>query len=198
MSLPVFPSLPGITFPVKQAAQWAGTKHDSLSGKRVRISYYSYPKYAFELVINFLRTDANLLEWQTLLGFVNQLNGGTGAFLYDNPNDDTATNQAFGTGDGVTTTFQLVRKLGGFVEPVFFPDQPITTVSVGGTPTSAYTVSDTGSIVFNTAPAADAALTWTGTFKWLCRFDDDAWEFENFAVKLFEMKSLKFSTEKLV
>lgn len=198
MSLAIFPSLPGITFPVKRGVVWSSTKHESLSGKRVRVSYFSYPIYNYEVAFNFLRTAAAFLEWQTLAGFINSLNGGTGAFLYNDVNDNTATNQVFGTGDGVTTTFQLVRTLGAFVEPVFFPDQPITTVAINGTPTGAYTVSSTGSIVFVSPPAASASLTWTGTFKWICRFDDDLWGFENFASALFELKSLKFSTEKLV
>jgi uncharacterized protein (TIGR02217 family) len=198
VSLPVFPSLPGITFPVKRAAVWSSTKHESLSGKRVRISYYSYPLYQFEVAFNFLRSAAAYLEWQQLAGFINQLTGGTGAFLFQDPNDYQATAQTFGIGDGVTTTFQLVRSLGGFVEPVFAPDSPITTIAINGTPTGAYTVSSTGSIVFNTAPSNGAALTWTGTFKWVCRFDDDAWGFENFALNLFELKALKFSSEKLV
>lgn len=198
MALPVFPTLPGITFPVKRSVIWMGTKHDSLSGKRVRTSYFSYPGYQYELAFNFLRTDANLLEWQTLAGFINQVNGGTSPFLYNDTNDNSATAQSFGTGDGTTTTFQLVRLLGGFVEPVFAPDSPIPTVAINGTPTAAYTVSATGSIVFNVAPAAAATLTWTGTFKWVCRFDDDQYGFENFASKLFELKALKFSSEKLV
>lgn len=198
MSLPVFPTLPGITFPVKRSIKWSSTKHESLSGKRVRISYFSYPIYAYELPFNFLRTASAFLEWQTLAGFINELLGGTQAFLYQDPNDFQVTTQVFGTGDGVTTTFQLVRSLGNFVEPVFAPQTPITTVAINGTPTSAYTVSTTGAIVFNTAPSAAANLTWTGQFYWICRFDDDSWTFENFANLLFEMKSLKFSTEKLV
>jgi uncharacterized protein (TIGR02217 family) len=198
VALPVFPSLPGITFPAKRTIQWAGTRHESLSGKRVRISYYSYPIWLYEVKFNFLRSAASFLEWQNLVGFINQLNGATLAFLYQDINDYQATNQAFGVGDGVTTSFQLVRVLGGFVEPVFFPDTPIPTVAINGTPTAAYTVSSTGSIVFSSPPAAGATLTWTGTFKWLCRLDDDAWPFENFASLLFEMRSMKFSTEKLI
>ncbi len=198
MALQVFPSLPGITFPVKKTPVWAATKHDSLSGKRVRTSYYSFPGYKFELAFNFLRTDASLLEWQTLAGFINAMNGAAGAFLYNDITDNSATSQTFGVGDGTTTTFQLVRSLGTFTEPVFAPDSPIPTVAINGTPTIAYSVSSTGSIIFNSAPLVGQTLTWTGTFKWVCRFDDDEYGFENFATKLFELKSLKFSTEKLV
>jgi len=197
MAPPTFPSLPGITFPVKRTPQWSGAQNDSLSGKRVRTSYYSYPKWLYEVQFNFLRTAAAYLEWQQLAGFINQMNGQAGLFLYNDPNDNTASVQTFGTGDGSSTTFQLVRTLGSFIEPVFFPDTPIPTVRVNAVATGAYTVSTTGQIVFTVAPPNGATLDWTGTFKWGCRFDMDEFEFANFATQLFEMRSLKFSSEKL-
>ena len=201
MALPVFPSLPGITYPVKQSIKWSGSQHDALSGKRTRTSYMTYPIYVFDVPFNFLRTAATLLEWQQLAGFINALAGGTGLFLYNNVNDNTVTAQLFGQGDGTSTTFQLVRTLGSFTEPIFFPDLTaglVTQVTVGGVATVGYTVSATGQIVFNSAPALGATLTWTGTFKWPCRLDADLFDFENFMSGLFEMKSLKFSSEKLV
>lgn len=199
MTVPVFPSLPGITFPVKRGLKWSGTKHDALSGKRVRTSYFSFPIYQWEVVFNFLRTPAAFGEWQTLGGFINELLGGQGLFLYQDQNDESAgPNQVFGVGDGTTTTFRLVRSLGGFVEPVFFPDTPIPTVRVNGTPTSAYTFDSTNNVVFNTAPPAGQDVDWTGTFKWPCRMDSDPFDFNQFASGFFELKSLKFSSEKLV
>jgi len=199
MAPPVFPSLPGITYPVRRTSRWTGSAHDALSGKRTRTSFYSFPVYLYELPFNFLRTAAAFTEWQQLSGFINQLFGGSGLFLYNDVNDNSSgTNQSFGTGDAVTPTFQLVRSLGGFIEPVFFPDQPIPTVRVNGVATAAYTVSATGSIVFNSAPAGGATLDWTGTFKWPCRFDSETTDFDNFMSSLFELKALKFSTEKLV
>ena len=199
MAPPVFPSLPGITYPVRRSVKWAATMHDSLSGKRVRTSYYSFPIYQYEVAFNFLRTSAALLEWQQLVGFINALLGTQGLFLYQDTNDSSSgTNQVFGQGDGLTTTFRLVRSLGSFVEPIFFPDTPIPTVRVNGTPTAAYTLFGTNQIVFNVAPPAGQNVDWTGTFKWPCRFDNDPFDFDNFASGFFEAKSLKFSTEKLV
>jgi hypothetical protein len=196
MSPPIFPSLPGITFPVKRHPVWMGTKQDALSGKRVRTSYFSYPIYQFELTFNFLRSAAAYGEWQILAGFINQLAGSTGLFLYSDPNDSIVTAQSFGAGDGVSTNFQLVRGLGGFVEPVFFPNV-ITDIKVAGTPTVAYTLPGLGIVSFNSAPAFGAALTWDGTFYWPCRLDLDVFPFDNFMNQLFELKGLKFSSEKL-
>lgn len=194
MALSVFPALIGIAFPARRTVNWSGSRQDSLSGKRVRTSNFSYPTYSYELPINFLRGDA-VADWQALEGFLKQTYGPTSLWLYSDRNDSNAAAQEFGLGDGVTTAFQLVRTLGGFAEPVFFPT--ITSVTVAGVPTAAYTLSPTGQVIFNAPPAPAAVLQWTGTFYWGCRFDDDSTDFENFLLNFFRLKSLKFSTEKL-
>jgi hypothetical protein len=198
MSPPIFPALPGLAYPVKRTPKWSGSRQESLSGKKVRTSFFSYPIWAYTLPFNILRSGSAFLEWQQLAGFINAVNGGTGLWLYNDVNDNSATAQEFGVGDGVTSTFQLVRALGGFIEPVFFPNV-ITNIEIAGTPTSAYTqgASNPGAITFNSPPANGAALTWTGTFYWGCRFDDDAFDFENFYSQMMRLKALNFSTEKL-
>ena len=52
------------------------------------------------------------------MGFFLQLQGQFGTFLYTDPDDNTVTGQAFATGDGATTSFTMMRSLGGFLEPV--------------------------------------------------------------------------------
>lgn len=194
MTLPVFPSLVGLAWPVKWQPKWNYNKQDALSGARTRTSFMTYPIYDAEVTFNVLRFTQN--EWQQLQGFVNAANGGVGLWLYTNPDDSTAMNQQFGEGDGTSTSFQLVRSLGSFIEPVFFPNV-ISSVTVNGSPTSAYTVTATGQVVFDTAPVSGALLAWTGTFWWGCRFDDDTFGFENFLQYLWRNKSMKFSTEKI-
>ena len=199
MTLPVFPSvteLPGITYPVGYTLQWDTVKHDAISGKRVRYPNWTYPIHKYNLPISTLRTDAAIEEWQTLIGFINSVQGAAQLWAYEDPNDDSVTDQEFGVGDGTTTAFQLVRSLGGFTEPVFLVDQ-FPTIMVAGTPTVGYTLSAGGLITFNSAPASSAALTWSGTYKWGCRFDDDTTDMSQFVFNIFEAKALKFSTEKL-
>jgi uncharacterized protein (TIGR02217 family) len=205
MTLPVFPSLPGQDISIKRTARWTGTSQEALSGKRVRVTYASYPTYAYELKFNFLRAGAGYVitatEYQQLAAFINALYGGAGMFLFSDPNDNAVSAQSIGLGTGTATTYQLVRAQAGgsfsFVEPVFFPNV-ITNVQINGVSTSSYTLSATGAVIFNTAPALGATLTWTGTFYWGCRLDGDAWDFEQFMTQLFKLGSLKFSTEKLV
>jgi uncharacterized protein (TIGR02217 family) len=194
MALAVFPTLTNLAWPVKWSPRWSYNKQDALSGARTRTSYETYPTYDAEVAFNVLRFTDN--TWQQIQGFINAASGGVGLWLYNNPIDNTATSQSFGAGDGVSTSFQLVRTLGGFTEPVFFPNA-ISSIQVNGTPTGAYTVTDTGIIVFSSAPASSATLTWSGTYWWGCRFDDDVFGFENFMQYLLSMKSMKFSTEKI-
>ena len=181
----------------QRGPQWGGTKWESLNGKRTRTTWRTAPTYNYTVPFNVLRLNPAFLEFQTLVGFINELTGGTGLFLFLDPNDSVVVNQGFGAGDGSSTTFQLVRSLGGFVEPVYFPVTPTTQVAVAGTPTSAYAVSTYGSIIFDSPPANAAALTWTGSFRWGCRFDEDVFMFDNFMSQLMRSKAFKFSTEKL-
>jgi uncharacterized protein (TIGR02217 family) len=202
MTIPVFPSvtaLPGITFPVKSTVVWNTVKHEALSGKRIRLGNWTYPIRRWDLPISTLRTASNYLEWQTLIGFINSVLGAALVWAYSDPLDNAVVNQPFGEGDGTTTTFQLVRTLGGFAEPVFLAQFGATfpTVSVNGTPTQNYVISPTGLITFAAAPGAGAALTWSGSFWWPVRFDDDETDLSQFLVNIVEAKSLKFSSEKL-
>lgn len=55
---------------------------------------------------------------------------------------------------------------------------------------SDYTISASGLITFTAAPAAGAALTWTGSYYWRVRFNDDVTEFNNFLSQLWEAKKV--------
>jgi Conserved hypothetical protein 2217 (DUF2460) len=197
---PVFPSLTLMTFPRKRSPAWSAVPQESLSGKRTRYSLYSYPIWKYVLPISGLRTDAAHLEWQTFAGFVNSLNGTVGLFGYTDIVDNAVVGQSFGTGNGVATgPFPLVRTIGGFSEPIFLLNGA-PSIYVGGvlqTLTTNYTIDAYGNVTFTVPPANGAALTWTGSFYWPCRFDDDMIDMNMFVANIFEAQSIKFSTEKL-
>lgn len=117
MSALVFPSIPGMGFPVKTPI-WSTRKQAAVSGVETAISLMSYPRYKFAVPFELLRVTTAPSEFATLLGFFNQLRGGYDTFLYDDPSFDTATLAAFGTGNGTTTAFQLLVPNGGFNEVV--------------------------------------------------------------------------------
>jgi uncharacterized protein (TIGR02217 family) len=204
-SNPTFPVLPGLTVPVTRTPLWATLNQISLGGVDAPNQPWTYPRYRWTLTFEFLRQAAAFGELQSLMGFFNRMGGRYGVFQYDDPQDDTTVaDQAFGTGDGTTTTFQLVRTRGSFVEPVFAVNA-ITNLKVAGVAKSNpadYTVSNKGVVTFVVAPGAATALTWTGTYLWFCRFDKDDQDFDQNTVStaqggpLWAAKGLSFSSIK--
>lgn len=201
MTLPVFPSLVGVTYPVRRAPSWLTDTQRTVSGKRTALANYSYPVWNYELEYDVLRSDVTNAEWQTLLAFYNRNYGPANLWQFTDPDDGSVTAQSIGTGDGATTAFQLVRTMTGsganvFVEPVWAPTGT-PTIYVAGVHVTALTISTTGLVTFTTAPANGAALTWTGTYNWLCRFEGNTIDVSKFANQFWEAKKIAFSSEKL-
>lgn len=201
MTIQLFPTLSGIIYPTKKIPVWATDVQRSVSGRRTTLAWYSYPIYKFELGFSFLRQTTANKEWQELVAFYNTVNGMANLFRYNDPTDNTVTTGTFGTGDGSTVAFQLLRTITGsghtWNDPVFYPT--VTSIfdnAVLVNPLN-YTVGSTGIITFSVAPVAAHTLTWTGTFNWLVRFDEDSSTFEQFAQTFWENKSVKFSSEKI-
>jgi len=144
-----------------------------------------------------LRADSIRQELQQLMGFFNTMNGGFDDFLYLDPTDNLITSQVIGVGDGSTTLFPLIRNMGGWIEPIGqAASQP--TVSVGGVPNAAWSLVLPNLIQFETAPAiGDQILIENMQFYFVCTFDDDQQEFENFMYQMWLNKSVKFTSEKL-
>lgn len=188
-----FPTLPGISWPIKRTPVWSTAKLTAVSGRESRIPRRLFPLWKYELPYEMLRS-GSYAEFEQLVAHYNAVGGPSDAWLFNDLSDNTASAQAFGSGDGSTTTFQLVRSLGGFAEPVLAPT--ITSVKVAGVATSAYTLGSYGKLTFTTAPAAGAALLWSGTFTWMCRFDDDTLEFQQFMSGYWSAAAVTFTTIK--
>lgn len=193
MSNAVLPALVGLNYPVIKTPQWSTKVQTTVSGKETRLNLWSYPIWKYTLGYDVLRSDSVNLELQQLIAFYNARSGSYDDWLFNDPDDNTVTNQSFGTGDGTTTAFQLQRAYGGYVEPVRGINA-ISSVKVNGTTTAAYSVSATGLLTFTTAPAAGAALTWSGTYYWRVRFMDDQIDVNKFADQFWELKALKFTS----
>lgn len=198
MSDAVFPSLPGLKWNIKRANLWKTLKQESVSGKEMSVALMTYPNRRYSLAYEVLRAGAEA-ELQTLEGFFNLRQGSHDTFLYSDPDDSAVTDQSFGTGDGSTTVFYLARTRGGFTEPV----QALNgapTIKVAGvtkaTPAD-YSISATGVVTFTSAPANGAALTWTGSYYWRCKFLQDAAEFDQFLQDLWQLQRIEFRTVKI-
>lgn len=195
MSNLVLPSLPGQAWPRQRGTLYSTQVQASDSMRKWRIARAIYPVYKITLNYNVLRTADHI----TLRAFFEAHKGRGATFLFDDRDDrlqnDTATPQAFGVGNGTTRTWSLVRAQGGVVMPIG-RSNIISQVRVAGTATAAYTVDDFGFISFTTAPANGVVLDWTGTHYWRCAFDSDEFDSEEFLRGIYKSKSLKFVTEK--
>ena len=105
-----------------------------------------------------------------LVRFFNARSGPAQGFRFRDPfgcktaDDVTPLDQVIGTGDGVTTAFQLVLDDGSAVlKSVTRPVANTVRAAVDGVETSAFTVdSVTGILTFDTAPADGAAVAAEG------------------------------------
>jgi uncharacterized protein (TIGR02217 family) len=194
MSNAVFPTLPGLRFPVTRTPMWKTMVRTTPSNREYRATNITIPKYRISLGFEFLRARAALAEYQTLIGFFNARRGASESFVFSDPDDRTATTQIFGVGDGSTKTFQLVRGFGGFSEPVFALDGSASIYKDAVLQGSGYSISSTGVVTFTTAPASGVVLTWTGNFYWRVRFSRDDLDFEKFARDFFEAKKVELVT----
>lgn len=194
MSNAVYPVLQGLAMNVSRTPVWNTNIQQTVSGRELRGSYQLYPLYEFDLSYEFVRDGAQGTEFAQLTAFYLARQGAWDNFLFTDPSDNAVTTMAFGTGDGSTRAFQLTRSFGAggsaFVEPV----QNVNgtpSIYVNGTLKTAgtdYTISSTGLVTFTVAPAAAAALTWTGNFYYRCRFLDDRLQFTRIYVGFWEIR----------
>jgi len=195
---PFFPALPGQGWSARKKPTFATLVASHVSGREVRDALYVNPIWQFELTFDGLASDATSYpglgaqSLQALMGLFLQCQGQWGTFLYVDPSDNAVSGQALGVGDGTTTTFTLARALGGFLEPVGWATG-VSQVSVAGAAqSSGWTLAAPNSLVFATAPASGAAIAASFAYAFLCRFDDDAAEFEQAMQNLWRLDSLKF------
>lgn len=204
MSNAVLPTgLLGLKWDVKRRPRFSTLIQRSASLRENRIALASYPLWEFELAYAVLRSALKAgqggdPDFQTLVDFWIARNGPKDSFLWEDTYtpDNSVTDFQFGTGDGATTQFQLARafKAGGFLEPVMNVKvlTNIKKATVVQTNPANYTIDANGLVTFVGAPAAAAALTWTGTYYHRCRFGDDVTEFNEFMYRMFELQSLPF------
>jgi uncharacterized protein (TIGR02217 family) len=194
MSTDVFPSLPGLGWNVTRTEVWKTRVQEAVSGKEVRIADWTYPRHQWELTYEFLRGAPAHAELQALMGFFNLRRGRFDSWLYQDADDNAAVGQSLGQGDGATAAFQLLRAMGGFIEPIVAPNA-VTALRIGGVTqaSNAYTVDlASGRITLNGAPGAGVSVTADFTYYFRCRFLEDGMDFEKFMSQLWQAKSVKF------
>lgn len=197
---PSLPTLVGLSWSRHKSPSFKTRVASHVSGREVRLALYTYPLYEFEAVYKGGLPSANKYpgplgasDQQTLMGFFLQMQGQYATFLYSDPDDNTVTGQAIGTGNGSTTAFVMGRTLGGFNEPCSWVTS-ISKVYLNGVSQSSgsYSLTTPNTLIFNSAPGSGVAITADFSYAFQCRFLDDKMDFEEFMWALWKADSVKF------
>lgn len=204
----------GLKIDLTRSVEFDNTISRAASGREVGVSWREMPIITLDLSWDFL--DANSLtvaqpidgsaaytELAWLEGFFKAMHGDLLPFYLRvsdlpgrGPGASQVRGQKIGTGDGTTVNFQLFRTDGPFPEPVQMPDPAFAPVLYldGVKQTSGVTLQPRGIIQFTTAPAVGKVITADFNWVYLCRFNESAAEFDQFAHLAWECKSLKLRT----
>lgn len=200
MSNAVFPALAGLAWGTTKTPVWSTQAVKSVSGREVRVGYYSYPQWRFTLSFDVLRAKRTTVnEVERLAGFFNSRMGSLESFLYDDPTDNSVKEQLIGHGVNGVTRYRLVRSYGGFIEPIGGVNG-IPVIKVGSVVKkhgTDFQVSDDGYVVFNAQQPVGQPITWTGRFYFRVRFADDSMGLENFIGHLWKAKKIELVSVKL-
>jgi len=199
MTIPTFPTLTGLSFPVRKTPMFQSIVHKSVAGVVTAQSPQPFATYAYELKFDMLRSDNANLELQTLMSFFQAVRGRGLPFHFNDPDDGLATAQGLGIGDGVTTQFILARTMGSVVDPIQDAIAAGMTVFLDGVsvPFTVLTTAQYGTIYaisFAAPPNVGQIVSATFAYNFLCRFDMDTQDFSKFMNQFWEASSLKFSS----
>lgn len=179
MTIPTYRLPPHVEQGARGGPSFMTVIQEAVSGKEQRIRQWAKCRAKYDISYGISNDD--LADVQALfLAHIGKLH----PFRFKDWADYQATDVRFGTGDGSETEFQLTKTydpgqllLGSPGSLTYV--RTITCVSgtpvieVAGSPTTDYTLSGTGLVTFNTPPANNDALTWTGEFDIPVRFDTD-------------------------
>lgn len=155
---------------------WDVEKVRTDGGYEVRNARWSQPLYAFDVAYPAaMRDDAT---YQSVSQAYHATGGGLDSFAFRDWADYQCTDEPFGTGDGTTTVFPLIKSYtfgsAEFFRRIYLPVSAITVKKDGVTLMSGYSVNySTGNVTLTVAPLEGEELSWTGDFDIPVRFEGD-------------------------
>lgn len=143
------------------------------SGREQRNINWSLPKHQYSCPFQNIDKDAFLELKRLFMACRGQANG----FRFKDAGDFEATDEAFATGDGATSIFQLYKTSTEGATTLFRkivkPNSAGFIANVNGAPVACTVSTVTGLATFAAPPAGASALTWSGTFDVPVRFAMD-------------------------
>jgi uncharacterized protein (TIGR02217 family) len=188
MTIPAYRLPPHIEAGSQFAPVWNNVIQEAIAGNEQRYGKWTKCRGIGDLAYGLLSSEASHdTYFRAIMAIYRAHKGSLYPFRFRDWSDYTATDENFGTGDGVETEFQihktydpsqiLLNTPGSltYVRDIFlFYAAP--TIKVNGvtkTVTTDYTIDAAGLCTFTSAPANGHAITWTGEFDVPVRFDGD-------------------------
>jgi hypothetical protein len=212
-STPQYSSVtPGCTLNVTRAPKFNTGITAAVSGKESRIAYQAYPLMTWTLEYELLRDYVNPSEFKSLFSLYMALAGRYDTCLFSDPWFNTVSQMAFATTystDSAGTAYQITALYSNASGAYAGVGQSELIQNFNGTPSiygngtlissSNYSISGQGQLTFNSGhqPASGTALTWSGSFYYRVRFDDDSLDFEQFMANFWAVKKVKLTQVKL-
>jgi hypothetical protein len=185
-----FPSLTTLRSSMRVSPRFETDVASHASGRSSRRAKFFAPLLDFELSFDVVRSDAAHLEMQQIAGFFAALNGAATPFWFAPPDLSDVVGQILGHGDGSTSVFPLTMSIGQ-TNLAIAGTSGVSAVYLNGVaqPAIDWTLSGVypATIAFASAPFAGAIVAADFGALWLCRFADDALDFEEFMAMLFNL-----------
>ena len=211
--VPMFPTVP-YGLPIKMRPKMFTTISDLKSGREMRFPNQTIAAiWEFEILYEVLRDQTqnqepylpleDFTEYMQVVQHWLSMYGQYGMFKFDAPWDDSRENQTIGTGNGEDYYFTIVRTWGfgsnEITEPIGYINE-VFEVTIGGlvVDPSRYVINrneitfiypDTGQAH---PPDPGQRIAMSFSFYYLCRFQTDDQDFNEFFKNINEVKSLKF------
>jgi len=221
MSTPIMPALPlSLAKGLKKAPVFNTIFHETAARRgNCSVSLQPYATWAFEFDLDAVQGNESAVSSviAQFLGLFMVCNGRNGLWLFTDPQDHAVTSATGGmlnvtpgaaapmssVGDGFSTQFQLARSIGGLAWDIIQNLNGTPTLYVNGVANYDWGIDDTGIVSFNPSlyvPSPTDVLTWSGSFRYLCRFDEDTVNAlrcftTNSGTDLWNVDSVKFSSE---
>lgn len=199
-SFPAFPSIAELGWNVSRTPVFNNLISSHVSGKEIRSPRAVFPRWEFDLSYDILDSKKTS-TYQSMFSFFQSMGGRSSKFRFTDPENNTATAQFIGTGDGYRNIWAMCRSVGTiYEEPVGYVNT-LSAVYLNGVLQSPATYTlwyndQWPSIKFNTPPGAGVTITATFTYSFVCRFYNDSQSYEEFMANFHSLKSCKFISVK--
>lgn len=188
MTIPEYRLPPGIEQGSQFGATFRNVIQEAIAGNEQRFGQWTKCRGVGDLSFGLRSSDDPFGDFAVILAIWRAHRGSLSPFRFRDWSDYKATDELFGNGDGVKTSFQLVKTydpsqilLGTpgtlfYVRSITLPADALT-IKVDGvvqSPGIDYAIIDNAGIAsFSSAPSNGTVLTWSGEFDVPVRFDTD-------------------------